>query len=337
VAGQGVPVKYSYSVFGLRVGTNLPLKHLPPVAGKHSAHDLHLWLQAAPPWVGDLPEAPQSMWHVSSYRDERGEPALKIWTIRDGSYFRLQYCDGAEFILDRRGTEVWATWVAPNTLGDAATYLLGPIFGLVLRLRGFVTLHASAVAVNGAAIALLGPQGAGKSTTAAALARRGCAVLSDDIVAVDDRDAQFRVQPAYPQLNLWPQSVEALYGPEASLPPMTPNWDKRYLDLRNDGYRFEQDPLPLAAVYYLGPRSADPAAPSVHTSSPRARLVSLIGNGYVTLPVGKSARAREFDVLGQIAARVPVRDVTPHADATNLDRLCDVILDDCRRFLRAGD
>ena len=50
---------------------------------------------------------------------------------------------------------------------------LGPVFAFVLRLRGAVTFHASAVRI-GDAVAFLGPQGAGKSTTAAALALRGC-------------------------------------------------------------------------------------------------------------------------------------------------------------------
>jgi hypothetical protein len=308
------------------------LKNLRPLSN-HSAPDLQLWLQAAPPWAEDLPEVAQSIWHVSSYRNERGVPVLRIWAIRDGAHFRLQYCDSTEFILDRSGTEVWATWREPMTLEDAAAYLLGPIFGLVLRLRGFVTLHASAISVDGAAVAFLGPQGAGKSTTAAVLARCGCAVLSDDIVAIGDREHEFRVQPAYPQLNLWPNSVEALYGDKSSLPPMTPNWDKRYLNLMSNGYRFESEPLPLTAIYYLGPRSADAAAPFIQALSPQARLLSLLGNRYVTLPADKKVRAREFDVLGRIAARVPLRQVTPHTDTTRLAKLCEVIRDDWRQLL----
>src|SRR5215469_301127 len=66
---------------------------------------------------------------------------------------------------DQAGAEVRARWAAASTFEDAVTYLLGPVLGFVLRLRGRTCLHASAVAVGGQAIALAGSSGAGKSTT----------------------------------------------------------------------------------------------------------------------------------------------------------------------------
>jgi len=94
--------------------------------------------------------------------------------------------------------------VANNlTTEDAATYLLGPVLGLLLRLRGVTCLHASAVALADRAIAFVGSEGAGKSTTAALLARKGLAIISDDVVALVERDALFTFIPAYPYLSLW--------------------------------------------------------------------------------------------------------------------------------------
>jgi hypothetical protein len=327
-------VRFVYSAFGLRLCTNLPLTGLLPLAGD-SAQDLRVWLNVMPPWLEDLPDAAQTVWHISSYRNERGEPLLKIWEIRDGEYLRFLYDDGTQFILDRFGTQVWATWLEPMTLEDTATYLLGPILGFVLRQRGFVTLHASAVAIGGSAVAFLGPQGAGKSTTAAALAHCGCAVLSDDIVALGKIENHLQVQPAYPQLNLWPTSVEALYGAKDGLPPLTPNWDKRRLDLTSNRYHFQEEPLPLGAVYFLGARSDNAAAPFIHNLSPHDGLMALIGNGYVTLPGAKQMRAREFDAMGRIAARVPLRQITPHAEPAHLPKLCEVILDDCQQVIQS--
>ena len=151
-------MQHIYSAFGLRLGTNVPLRNLMPVPADFP-HDLHVWLGAVPGWIEHLPEPVQTIWYTSSYRNDQGHPLLRIWTLRDGAYLRLQFDDGTQFILDRSGTEVWATWPEPLTLEDATTYLLGPIIGLVLRLRGFVTLHASAISVDGGAIAFLGPQG----------------------------------------------------------------------------------------------------------------------------------------------------------------------------------
>ena len=39
-------------------------------------------------------------------------------------------------------------------------------------------------------------------------------------------------------------------------------------------------------------------------------------------------RAREFELLGRVLQHVPLRRVTPHADALKLPKLCDRILAD---------
>src|SRR5207244_6105024 len=115
-------------------------------------------------------------------------------------------------------------------------------------------LHASAVAVADRAIALVGLPGAGKSTAAAAFACAGYPVISDDVVALEDHGERFLVQPGYPRVNLWPDSVRRLFGSEDALPRITPTWEKRYLPLGQKGHPFASKPLPLAAVYILDSR-----------------------------------------------------------------------------------
>lgn len=61
---------------------------------------------------------------------------------------------------------------------DIRALLMGPVQAILWHQRGLLPLHASAVSVNGKAIALAGPSGAGKSTLAAALAASGHAVFS---------------------------------------------------------------------------------------------------------------------------------------------------------------
>ncbi len=225
---------------------------------------------------------------------------------------------------------IWARWPEPYTLEDTAAYLLGPILGYWLRLQGIPCLHASAIAVDGRAIALLGPAGAGKSTTAAAFARRGYAVLSEDVVPLREQGDAFIVSPGYPLLRLWPESVRDLYGTAEALPRLTPNWDKQYQDLRAGDDKFQRDPLPLAAIYVLGERLADPAAPAVVAEAAASGLMTLVANTYTNYLLDQLLRAQEFHFLARLVARVPIRRVTPHTDPTLLDRLCEVILDDYR-------
>ena len=125
----------------------------------------------------------------------------------------LAYSDGTQFWLDRKGAAIWAAWSERSSLENAISYLLGPVLGLLLRLRGIVCLHASAVAFDDHCVAFVGSAGAGKSTTAAAFAKLGCGIVSDDIVGLVERDGIFYVLPAYPHLCLWPESVTCFTAP----------------------------------------------------------------------------------------------------------------------------
>jgi hypothetical protein len=44
----------------------------------------------------------------------------------------------------------------------------------------------------------------------------------------------------------------------------------------------------------------------------------------------KQMRAREFELLTRVVAKVPLRRVTPHADPARLNKLCIAILNDIR-------
>ncbi len=148
-------------------------------------------------WITRAHRLPE-VWYISPDAGRSDAPVLQVWKLEGGAYFRLRYCDGVEFVVDRRGTRVWARWPDKATLEDVTVYLLGPVLGFLLRLRGITCLHASAVAVDGQALAFMGPPGAGKSTTAAAFARRGYPVLTDDITALEEKGERFWVLPGGP-------------------------------------------------------------------------------------------------------------------------------------------
>ena len=324
-------MSFFHIAFGLHLHSNQPIpglqKLLPTLLP-----DVRVWLDQIPLWLKQIVEQNSTLWCTSPYQDLSGQPLMKGWKVGDGDYLRLEYSDRTEFIIDRKGTQIWANWPDNLTLEDTATYLLGPILGFVLRLRGVVCLHASAVAVEDKSVVILGPAGAGKSTTAAAFAKAGFAVLSDDIVPILERDNHFLVQPAYPRLRLWPTSVKALYGEGDALPCLTPNWDKRYLDLTQPEYKFQELPLPLGAIYILGDRTISPSAPFLETVPSNTGLIGLISNTYANNLLDKKMRAAEFDLLSRVVAKAPLRLVTPHADSENIAQLCDVILKDFQKL-----
>ncbi|HET8921507.1 MAG TPA: hypothetical protein VFN26_00775 [Candidatus Acidoferrum sp.] len=260
-------------------------------------------------------------------------PNLRVRASPGREHVCLFYGDGARFAVERRGREVWADWPENYTLEDACTYLLGPVMGFVLRLRGTVCLHASAVALGDRAIALAGLPGAGKSTTAAAFACAGFPVLSDDIVALVDKGTQFLVQPGYPRVNLWPDSVRTLFGSEDALPRITPTWNKLYMPLGKNSHRFASSPLPLGAIYILDSRDAALEAPVIEEVSGEEAFMALVANTYVNYLLDQNMRRTEFEVLSRVVSEIPIRRVRPPSDPSAIFKLCDAIAANARQAM----
>ena len=127
--------------------------------------------------------------------------------------------------------------------------------------------------------------------------------------------------------------MHELFGPTEDLPQLTPTWEKRYLDLTGS---FESRLLQLAAVYVLGKRSHDPSAPYLENISRADAYVELISNTYCTYLLDKPMRAREFELLGNVLDRVPVKRIVPQAESGSVGRLCSLILEDFANRSRPG-
>ncbi len=326
----------SHVLYGLRVAANFALPGLPSHE-RLEAVDVRIWLKNNSRLLALSFDSPEEFFYVGVKCGTDGGPALRVGMLAGGEYYGFFYRDGARFAMERQGREVWADWPDGYTLEDACTYLLGPVMGFVLRLRGITCLHASAVAVDDYAIALVGFPGAGKSTLAAAFARHGFPVLSDDVVALADEGRHFLVQPGYPRVNLWPDSVQSLFGSQEALPRITPTWDKRYMALGENGLSFASKPLPLGAVYVLGARETALIEPVIEEVAGADAFTLLVANTYVNYLLDRDMRSQEFDVLGRVVGGVPIRRTRPTTKASALPDLCDAILADVTRLTPAAE
>jgi hypothetical protein len=273
---------------------------------------------------------PAQLVHYLPAASNCADPAFFVESFGGGMFFRLSYGDGTEFMVDENGERVWGSCPEPLTIEDLTTYFLGPVMGFVLRRRGITPLHASAVGLGNVAIAISGHAGAGKSTTAAALALRGAPAVCEDIAALAENRGKFFVQPGYPRVCLWPDAVEKLLGSKDALPNLTPTWDKKYLALDGKRAKFAERRMPLGAIYLLGERAADERAPRIEEISAREALLELVQNTYMNALLTKEQRATEFELLSRLVNRVPCQRVIPHRDAAKLDEMCELIESDGR-------
>ncbi len=321
----------SHILYGLRIASDLPIPGL-AVCKEQGPAEILILLQERQKFVSKFSAYLDHIFFTSPHSDENGGSILQVGTLDNGRFVGFHYSDGARFAVEREGREIWADWPEHYTLEDACTYLIGPVMAFALRLRGFTCLHASSIAVSGRAIAVLGQPGAGKSTTAAAFACLGYPILSDDVVVLDDRGDRFFVPPGYPRVNLWPDSVRALFGSNDALPNITPTWGKRYLALNQNGHRFQEEPLPLGAVYMLAEHEPSLAAPVMEEFGASEAFMTLVANTYVNYLLDADMRSREFDVLGRLVAGVPIRRVRAAADSSRLFDLVEAIVADASRI-----
>jgi hypothetical protein len=187
------------------------------------------------PGLGPSPDRAPGSPRATRVRLDRGElqrrweavkgRAQRVRELRDGDAVRLTVelaepagyllhapgfarilvaADGSELLCrpEREGEE-WSTLLFAQGLPLAAT------------LRGLEVLHASAVVMTdgawrGKAALFSGPQGAGKSSLAAALLRRGQQLLSDDTVALEPREGELLAHPGPALLQLRAEEHERL-------------------------------------------------------------------------------------------------------------------------------
>jgi len=119
----------------------------------------------------------------------------------DGT-IRIQVDDGQTVVVD----------TDPGIDDDEVVgWLHGTVAALVLGQQGRSALHASTVAIGAGAVALAGRRGAGKSTTALELTRRGHRLVTDDVSPVDDAGVgPPMVVPFGRALHVWPEAAVRL-------------------------------------------------------------------------------------------------------------------------------
>jgi hypothetical protein len=169
------------------------------------------------------------------------------WQIA-GKRFLLHVPNVARFLIENGEQIVFAPESGAGA-EDVPVFILGTVFGVLLHQREQIVLHASAVEVNGRAIAFCGPSGAGKSTLAAALAQRGYRPISDDLCALSlAPNGAAIVHPDGRRLKLWAQAINKLKLEAARGEPVRRCLEKFYV-APPDAIT---ESVPLGAIYALG-------------------------------------------------------------------------------------
>ncbi len=316
-----------HTVYGLRICSNRPIPGFLLDAPRAEV-DVTIELRDTVPEDGaDLYSGLEACYSSPAF-DRPGRPTVQVWK-RPKVGFHFVYDDDTRIEVSEAADRIEAHSPPGASLEDTAYYVAGPALGFVLRLRSVTGIHASAVVWRKGAVLFVGSVGAGKSTMAAAMSRFGCPVITEDIAALSERKGRFGVRKGYPRVNLWPESVSALFGSHDALPEIAPPWPKRYLALDAAAFRSIDSPVPIRAIYLLAERTEN-SVPKASEMTPSEALLALIGNTYMNYLPGMEHQQRNFDALARLSSRIPVRRLSlPEGD---IDTTCAAVLDDLDRL-----
>lgn len=242
--------------------------------------------------------------------------------------YRMTYWGGVEFVVFDSGAQIRMSYPATSNVEDVAAMLAGPVLGFAMRLRGIFCIHASVVAIDGHALALVAPSGGGKSTTAAALAARGHSIVSDDVLALRIEHDTVVAQPGFPWLRLCNDSMEALQQQGSRL-VTDQRGDKLSARLPQPGYRCTLDPLPLVAIYTMNSIAEKESITPIPGS---VALVGLLGHTYPDLfyRLHKTHRVNELVQAKKVLHRVAARGLNYPGRLDRLTELCELLERDMR-------
>ena len=243
-----------YSYADLTVASTFPLRELSAAQNnpKKSFPDFTLYL------LDSHPGEPDKTDWIRHWRTD--DEYITLSLARKGDGFLLRFPLLADFIIDAEGSRIGA-WATPDTEEETLRHLLlDQVLPRVLGYKERLVLHASAVLVNGKAMAFAGNTGAGKSTLAANFQTAGYQVLTDDGLIVTAGESCSFALPVYPGLRLWPQSVAALFEEPVSDAKVSCYSEKQRIKLPR---QVGPSSAKLSALYILSSVNSDDAAGSI--------------------------------------------------------------------------
>jgi hypothetical protein len=313
------------TAFGLDVYANAPVTLLGKPRARATGRELHLHVESADrndvPWPGT----------VGVLSDERlpdGSVSFRIETHPEAGY--LIWGPGyGHHVLSADGRRVCC---CPGESIDEQwqRLLIAQVLPFATLLRGFEVFHASAVVIDGQAIAFIGPSGSGKTSVAQELCRLGADFLADDVLALEVGDGELLAHPGTPVAGVDRDEVrrpQAAQPSDRAAPASEPSQIGRRLghEVLMAGPRElliampgAEAPAPLEALFFLDRRPDGPPRPLFRPATDPRMLLSATFN----FVLSTAARQRGLLEVCSLAAacRAELIEVDARTDVTHLGK-----------------
>jgi hypothetical protein len=273
---------------------------------------------------------------VYSLRYHTADAEMEDKLFRFGDYFVHRYGWGADFYIGHNHIDCHLRNPANQELVEF--YLLGPELAFWLEWQGVPALHASAVSIANRAVAFLSHSGNGKSTLAAGFLKAEAALLTDDILPIEDQAGQFWGRPGLPQIKLWPdQAAYFLENDNEGFEKVNFHRSKKRVpveEFKNGAFCHES--LPLACIYIPG-KSEGPSNGTnmeIIPVPPAEALIELVRYSFIPPDICERLgwQAPRLDFFSRLVKQVPVRRLLYPAGFEHLPRVTEAVLQDLKNL-----
>ncbi|HTA16033.1 MAG TPA: hypothetical protein VK781_14345 [Solirubrobacteraceae bacterium] len=197
------------------------------------------------------------------------DAGFRIWGPAHGVH--LLSGDGRRLSSFPNGSppEAWQRLLVAQVLPFAAT------------LQGLEVFHAGAVVLDGRALALAGPSGAGKTSVAVELCRQGADFLADDVLALERSDGELLAHPGAPLAGIDHAEMQRLSGLDARPPHETLAVNARERLVRMPSV---SSPVALGGLFFLERLPDGPPEPRFEPLSDAQPLLMATFNFVLSTP-----------------------------------------------------
>jgi hypothetical protein len=306
-----------YSLYGISLRSEIPLAYADRSAG--SAADVTIsvrdraWFSHIHADIGDVDDS--SGWYDYA-------------RLPDGADF-LRWPSLFEFVVSGDGSHVAAGHLENASSESFQSYLLGWVLSFALVKQGYEPLHATAVVVDGKAVAFLGTSGQGKSTLAASFLHAGYKLLTDDLLLIREVDGVLCGFPGPPRIKLFPHIAERFLPQKLPLGPMNPDSDKIMIPLA--GHELYEHPAPMHGFVVLDEVEMPGGSPQLEPLSPHQSFLALVAATFNDQLRAADRLQRQFRLSAYWTERLSVRRARYPRTLSALAKVRQSILREVRR------
>ena len=311
-----------YRIYGLAVEARLPQSYS------------HLTTRRRPD-VRLRPGRPLRFEDASRFPQVPAKPGdwFECHGLKNGTTY-LRWANLFEFLISRNARTIEYRRLKNATDESLATYLLGQVLAFALVIRGHEPLHATAVVIDGEAVAFLGDCGYGKSTLGAAFLARGYRVLTDDVLVMEARSGRWVAHAGPPRLKLFPSVARTVLA-RGRGHRLNAETSKLVLPLdRTETH----EQAPVTALYLLPDpersRQQRSRCVGIEGIGGQEAFIEIIRSAFDRIQVDESRVRRQFSEAARLASEIPMRRLVYPRALSHLNTVCDAIIADAAAVRR---